>query len=249
VFFAIEGCPKSDAMLSDGAAVFNVPSVGQWNCEELPDFVEEYLTDKTVIIVNDHDWETKPEVITQARMCQIVLERLGVPVTHVAAPPATYNGLETKGYDDLQGAGGHLEDLLVIDSDPSPILHDWIMERASRRDQARRDEDVLRALSSYCGSMGVFPLQLTTLALIMATYVNRVCRGVQSLERLGAAVVDVKGDLATRRNYPFSRQIEWDERPTITLIPELRSTDGPKQRLGDLIQLPLRAQGAIAYVS
>ena len=86
------------------------------------------------------------------------------------------------------------------------------------------------------------------MARVMAEpHVERVCRAVKSLERLGAVTVDVKGDLATRRNYPFSRQLEWEERPTITLIPELRSTDGTEQRLGELIQLPLRAQRSIVH--
>ena len=242
LFFVIEGCPKADAVLADGGAVFSVPSVTLWDCVELRRFAEDFLIGKVVVIVNDADWEKKPEVLNQARMCQIALYRLGVRESHVAAPPAFYNGRETKGADDLIGAGGHLEDLRVIDSDPPTGLHAWIAERTTRWDQARRDEEVLWALSCYSGSAGIFSSPLKTLARVIGMNARRVSRAIEDLERLGAVVHE--GDTSIRRNW-FSRQYEWDEVPTITLIPELRSTDRPEQSLGDLVQLPMRTQGMV----
>jgi hypothetical protein len=242
VFFVIEGCIKADAVLADGGAVFSVPSVSLWDCDELRIFAASYLLDKTVVIVPDADWSLNPTVQNQATMCRTQLYRLGVPDVHVAAPPSPYNGLDTKGVDDLIGAHGHLEDLIVIDSDPpQPELHEFVSDRAKRRDQSRRDEGVLWALSTFTGSEGVLKAPLKTVARVMGTYPMAVSRGVHSLERMGALTID--GDLALKRDWPFSRRWEWRERPTITLIPELRSPDGPEQRLGDLVQLSLRTEG------
>ena len=92
VFFSIEGCMKADAILSKGAAVFSVPSVSQWDAGELPAFVDAYVRGKAVVIVPDADWFEKTEVISQARLCQAALRRLGVPEVHIAAAPVDSEG-------------------------------------------------------------------------------------------------------------------------------------------------------------
>jgi DNA-binding IclR family transcriptional regulator len=81
------------------------------------------------------------------------------------------------------------------------------------------------ALSCYSGPDGVFQSPRKTLARVIGMNVMTVSRAVKDLERLGAIVID--GDLRTKLGW-FSHRWEWNERPTITLIPELRSTDRPE---------------------
>lgn len=245
VFFVIEGCIKADAVLADGGAVFSVPSVSLWEAEELAPFVTDHLNGKVVVIVPDADWASNDKVINQARMCQTVLHRLGVEEIHVAAPPVTFRGEETKGVDDFIGAGGHLEDLRVIDAEPPGGLHEFVSRTSFRRDRVRRDVSVLRALSTYTGPSGTFKAPLRTLARVIGTNDMAVSRAVRDLELMGAAVVD--GDLAVETDW-FSRRLQWRERPAITLIPELRSVDRPEHRLADVIRLPLRVhKGGIQH--
>lgn len=237
VFFVIEGCIKADAVLAAGAAVFSVPSVSLWACDELKRFAIDYLRDKVVVIVPDADWTSNDAVINQARMCQAALYRLDVPEIHVAAPPPTLGDRATKGVDDFIGAGGHLEDLLVIDSEPPEAIHDYVLQMGVRRDRARRDEAVIWALSTYTGPNGKFAAPLRTLARLMGMGEMSVSRSIRDLEDVGALTVD--GDVTLdniARDY-FSRQRDWKARPTIILAPELRSADRPEQRLGDLVEL------------
>lgn len=233
VFLALEGCIKADAILSAGGAVFSVPSVSLWDAAELQSFVTEHLRDKVVIVVPDSDWHTNAQVINQAKMCGIRLRRLGVMATHVAAPPMTYNGRPTKGADDFLAAGGTLGELVVIDFVAAPGLATFIDSFGFRRDRARRDEDVLRDLAAYTGPDGVFSAPLRTLARVIGVNAMKVSRAVADLATIGA--VTVEGDLTTRRGFPFSRELDWKHRPTITLAPGLRSMPRPPQNLEDII--------------
>ncbi|MGA7420898.1 MAG: hypothetical protein WBW80_23145 [Acidimicrobiales bacterium] len=238
VYFVIEGCIKADAVLADGGAVFSVPSVSLWDCDELQRFAAEYLLDRIVVIVPDADWTDKNAVINQARLCQAQLFRLGVLDVHIAAPPPTFGEKDTKGVDDFIGAGGHLEDLLVVDSEVPAGLHDYLAARTTRRDQTRRDEGVLWGLSAYTGPTGTLQAPLATVARVIGTHPMAVSRAVRSLERIGALTID--GDLSAKRGW-FSHKWDWKERPSITLIPELRSSERPPQRLEELLtSIPVR---------
>ncbi|MGD0944282.1 MAG: hypothetical protein ABR972_08420 [Acidimicrobiales bacterium] len=178
VYFAIEGCIKADAILTAGGAVFSVPSVGQWDCKELEDFARYYLARKIVVIVPDADWETNPNVYTQAFLCSSRLRRFYVPEVIVAAPPPYRLGKKTKGVDDFLHEGGHLEELIVVDSVPpeelppgvpqikigsrhvSPlgcIIRALELERGNiRKDRWERDAKLAGALSAYAGEDGIF---------------------------------------------------------------------------------------------
>src|SRR5262249_5444907 len=105
LYFCLEGCIKADAILSAGGAVFSVPSVSMWDCDELPAFAAEYLQGVDVVIVCDADWVANPEVWKQALLCRSRLRSLaGVGRVCIAAPPVT--GLpDLKGVDDYLGKG------------------------------------------------------------------------------------------------------------------------------------------------
>jgi hypothetical protein len=234
VYLVIEGCIKADAVLADGGAVLSVPSVSLWDCTELGEVALEYLVGRTVVVVPDADWHHNDAVINQARLCQAALFHLGVSVVYVAAPPPTFHGTPTKGVDDFIGAGGHLEELLVIDAEPSPYLDEFAWARCHRRrlDQAQRNHIVLRALAAYTGTAGVLRAPLETVARVIGVTRGRLSRAVHDLADMGA--VDIEGDLATRRNW-FSRRDEFVDPPAIILAPDLRSTEREAQRLADVV--------------
>jgi hypothetical protein len=243
-FFVIEGCIKADAVLAAGGAAFSVPSVSLWDTgRELERFVADYLTDKVVVIVPDADWSLNPLVINQARMAETHLNRLGVPEIHVAAPPLSYQGVSTNGVDDFIGAGGHLEDLLVIDNEPPSGLHEYVARNGFRSDRTRRDEKLIRALSTYTGPCGIFASPLQTLARVMGVNRMYVSRAIKDLEQLGDVTVD--GDLATTVGW-FSHHLDWRERPSITLAAQLRSVHKPEQRLSDLVDLATTERSRLA---
>ncbi len=242
VFFVIEGCLKADSVLAAGGAVFSVPSVSLWDCDELTEFSWQYLRDKTVVIVPDADWADNAAVINQARLCQTALYRTGVSQVHVAAPPSHYNGHNTKGVDDFIGVGGHLDDLLVINSTPpGDVLTEFLDRHVRRRDQSLRDGWVLYSLSAFCGTNGILCARLKTVARVIGITPMAVTRAVRSLEGMGA--VRIEGNLSEKRDW-FSRQWDWTERPTITLIPELRAMENTPERLGDKVLLRRAALAA-----
>ena len=255
VFFALEGCIKADAILSAGGAVFSVPSVSLWDCDELQEFCWAYLADKTVVIVNDADWVKNDSVRNQSMLCRTRLFRSGAAQgrgIYVAAPEPTLDGVDTKGVDDWLGAGGRLEDLRVISSTQPPGIHEWVEDRLRsigqtiRRDRVDRDHWLLWALSNFTGTDGVLRAPLKTVARVLDKSPMQVSRSIRSLEDMGALTVD--GDLSTKRDW-FSRNDEWIKRPTITLIPELRSKD-QDYPLGELVQLSLTTpRGGLANVS
>jgi hypothetical protein len=235
VFFVIEGCIKADAVLTSGAAVFSVPSVTLWDADELPGFITRYLRGHAVIIVPDADWDSKPRVETQARLCQTRLHRLGVTVSQVAAPPADWYDGKRQGIDDYLDDGGNLEDLDVIDRDPSPSLKEYVDDHARRKDQAQRDAEVLYALSMHADFAGNLHAPLRSIARVMGVDVKRVARGLHSLREMGAVTWD--GDLATgirgwvTRDF-YSHEFDWEERPTITIAENLRAIKQPPRKLG-----------------
>lgn len=232
VFFVIEGCIKADAVLTAGAAVFSVPSVTLWDCAELPAFADRHLKGCTVIIVPDSDWtDPRTRVMTQARLCQTRLRRLGI-AAHVAAPPALANG-HKQGIDDFLYAGGEFADLEVIDRRLNGLsLH------FTRSDQLSRNADVLMALAMHAGPDGRLSAPLRAIARIMGVDVKRVARGLRDLESVQS--VTIEGDLSINRkgwvahNF-YNPELDWEERPTIIIAEHNRAIDQPPMRLADFL--------------
>ncbi len=219
VFFVIEGCFKADAVLSAGEAVFSVPSVTLWDADELPAFIDAYLTGKRVVIVPDADWIKNPAVISQARLCQSFLERHGV-TAHVAAPPQEAHH---KGIDDFLGDGGMLDDLTVIGRRPASDWDAWWSCQKGRKDKIWRAMEGQWALALHAAPNGTITIPLRSLARVMNVDSRRVSRQISDLRDVYGAIT-VDGDLRWRRNW-FSKEFEWRDPPVITLIPELRSEE------------------------
>jgi hypothetical protein len=248
VFFVIEGCIKADAVLSTGEAVFSVPSVTLWDAPELPQFIEKYLQGKEVVIVPDADWFENAGVKRQAILCRSFLRLHGLEAL-VAAPPI--EGVEEgiKGVDDFLAAGNNLDDLVVIDREVDVDYLEWLKGQAptkvlhgrggsslelrmplpgsGRRDGRKRSADVVEAIALHADDKGTFSGSLGTLARVMGMQRRRVPRGLDDLLETGAATVDKP--LATQSgvwhgNY-YDRALEWVDRPTITVHPDLRAKE------------------------
>jgi hypothetical protein len=236
VFFVIEGCIKADAVLSAGEAVFSVPSVTLWAAPELTSFART-LRGKVVYIIPDADWITNGNVITQAIFCRTYLRRLGITQTHVGAPP--YDRYQAndklKGIDDHLAYGGSMDDLDVTARETPYGLAEYLAERRTwRRDRVVRNAEVLEGLALHADSNGQVWASLRAVARIMGIHHSRVERAVRDLEWCGAIHVD--GDLSTRPRHcdPKMGWVGWDwnDRPTITIVPELRAKDSFR-RLSD----------------
>lgn len=137
-WFGIEGCIKSDAILTAllraglPPAVFSVPSVGHWEAtfpadedeivlgSELEEFAARFLRGKTVCIVPDADGHQKPEVMTMALLARTALRRLG-----------TLDGVET------------IRAEIVFPPD------DWLNPPTGKKD------DSIKGIDDYLGNKGV----------------------------------------------------------------------------------------------
>jgi hypothetical protein len=243
VFFVIEGCLKADAVLSADGAVFSVPSVSLWDAHhdaELKRFAFQYLEGKQVVIVPDADWSENPQVLNQARMCQITLLRMGI-FTYVAAPPATYvdasgNEHDTKGVDDFIAAEGGLEDLLAIDFSGPPRLEDWVRDHATtrRRDVLWRMEQILWDLSVYAGAEGIVTPTIRTLCRVMGVPRSTLSDHLRRFRDIGA--ITYTGSLDTQHNWWTGiDDDDWKNKPHIELISALRSEIPKKKPLGELL--------------
>ena len=187
-------------------------------------------------------------------MCEAQLRRLGASSIHIAAPPLTRNGVDTKGVDDFLAdkSGGRLVDLVVIDNEPPAALERFIAQNISvhgvRRDRADRDEQALRALITYSATTGEVAGALRTLAHLMGMGHMRAWRALRSLRTLGA--FEAEGDILDvepKLNLPWSRGRVWKlppipdlsdwshPRPVLTLAPDLCPVRKPERRLGDVI--------------
>lgn len=141
VFFAIEGCIKADAIVSElleigePPAVVSVPSVtlwlatGQaretWNVSELDLVAKRLLSGKVAVIVPDADWINNWMVYRQAMLLRSFLRERGVDA-RVAAPDikAFRRNKGLKGFDDSRvahlrgefpGGEGAIAELIEID--------------------------------------------------------------------------------------------------------------------------------------
>jgi hypothetical protein len=236
VFFAIEGCIKSDAILSAGVAVLGVPSVTLWDGpEEELEAVFRQFRDEEVVIVADSDWTRVPGVLTQAMLCRSALRRLGLRNVVVAAPPD--NGIDKMGVDDHLGGGRSLAALDVIDRE---VHHgralEWLANRNGwRKDKTWRAAQLAECLALHADPNGNISKSMRSLAPIMAVrHHSRVGRGMHDLLECEAIIVD--GSLSalqgTWHGNHFVRELEWENRPIITLHPDLRAETLPPRRLG-----------------
>ncbi|MDP9224729.1 MAG: DUF3854 domain-containing protein [Actinomycetota bacterium] len=238
IFFAIEGCIKADAILTAGEAVFSVPSVTLWDAEELEEVASRYLLGPLVVIVPDADafLPEKKQVLTQSLLCRTFLsDHCGVNAI-VAAPPP--EGLpEIKGVDDFLVAGGDLDDLVVFDREESPGLAEWVRLHSKRRDAIVRDAQALRGLVLHAGADGRFVASLGMLARVVRMEPRRIARAVQSLVDMGAVTIDTPLRVQEgrwRTNRYFDPSLDWEDRPTIEVIEELRADPPTMPRLREV---------------
>jgi hypothetical protein len=252
-FFAIEGCLKADAILSQGEAVLSVPSVTLWNCPELSAVIAHYLRGRLVVIVPDSDWSDIGMVVTQARLLQTRLRRESVHAQIAAPPPGRRlaNGnLEKVGVDDFLHDGGRLDDLEVIDRLPSPHLKQFAENVPGRPERGQRAYDVLWALSMHADMEGWYRGSVRLLARIMnleakrgrldvvrdpndikrarARLVKRLQNGMRDLKELGAIDYD---NLEIQQGR-FG--LDWEERKAAAIIirQDLRAIDESRRTLG-----------------
>jgi hypothetical protein len=110
VYLAMEGIPKTDAIITAGGCAFGIPSVTFWNKRELIRVAEKFLIPKQrrLYIIPDADGVDKPEVMRQAYNLRTLFRRAGVEHVFCAAPPIELfrsSGKKIKGVDDYLGAG------------------------------------------------------------------------------------------------------------------------------------------------
>jgi hypothetical protein len=92
IYFALEGCLKADAILSEiirldlDATVVSVPSVTLWRAQELDEFIELYLLRRRVVIVCDSDATRNPLVRTQGLLLRSFLLNRGVASAEIVTP-------------------------------------------------------------------------------------------------------------------------------------------------------------------
>jgi hypothetical protein len=201
VYFGLEGCLKADSILSAiiredrKESVFSVPSVSLWDAPELADYADRFLKGKTVIVVPDADWVDKDLVIAHARFAQRFLSLRGIP-TYIAAPPLNNDrSVEHKGIDDFLGAGGSLDDLVVLERYDSPHLTATYLETHARRNvhksnRRRRSEAVdndvalMMTLARFADSHGRVKATHKSLAKILGVDRSTVTRHVNHLKEI-----------------------------------------------------------------
>jgi hypothetical protein len=169
VFWSIEGVLKNDALVTAGEAVFDVPSVGQWDAPELEPFARSYLAGKMVYIVPDSDWASNSEVSLQAFAARETLRRvLGRYAVDVAAPtpePRTCRRHDEpagakRGIDDFLADGETVGGLEVLEREVSPQMERWCRRYVEEprpgtyENGRRRDVAVLWALSILADDEG-----------------------------------------------------------------------------------------------
>jgi len=175
VYFPIEGCLKSDSVLSavldtkEKAGVLSVPAVSLWDTPEMndPKFLKQYLGGKLVVIIPDADWYVwqrnkyskgnRGAVIRQSRFLQTYLQTQKITAVIATTPREVYEGSggRIKGIDDFLGSGRKLSDMEV--NEPTVTyseIKDVFGERAidggrGNRDGIIRDAATLYTLSLY----------------------------------------------------------------------------------------------------
>jgi IclR helix-turn-helix domain len=231
--FVMEGCLKTDAVVSAGWFAYGVPSVTLWRAPEHKHFAGRYLAGEVLYIICDSDWYDNELVITQAMFCRTELRKLGV-MAQVAAPPAI-TGTKV-GVDDHLGKGETMSDLIVIDREPKYGLAEFIAERGQwRKDRVIRGAEVLEALAIHAGEDGRISASLRSISRVMGVHKSRVERALRDLEHCGA--VTIEGDLQAQYQWKDRKtgrwvNYDWIDRPTIIIAPDLRA-ETLRKRLGD----------------
>jgi AraC-like DNA-binding protein len=243
-FFVIEGCIKADAILSQGEAVFSVPSITLWEAPELGEFADWYLPNTTVFIVADADAFLKQEVMTQAKLCLSFLRRRGV-WAYIALPPADRLENGIKGVDDYLGrGGGRLDDLVLLDWQIDEELVWNVVDAAEatswREDGVRRALSALEGLALHAGEAGELRTSVGSLARVMGVEPKQVQRGIHDLTTIGVVTTDRSLEVADRvwHGNRYVPGPEWAERPTLTLRSDCRATSLPHRRVGDVAGPP-----------
>jgi hypothetical protein len=264
VFFALEGCPKNDAIVSAGEAVFSVPSVTLWNPRELRRFAREHLQKKLVIITPDADWHFNPQVDRQALLVRSCLRSEGVQA-ETAAPPVeadlpececkpvgrittgttcAHCGGYLKGIDDWLGAGGTIDDLTVrLREAPLDQIYAWahtVTGTGLRLDRIQRAVHALEGLSLHERGWDhdlegpYVELSRPSLARIMGLG-NRT-RGLEAtLDDLADTFTHTGRLDAETLVYKKGKPVtDWIERPRISVRPQFRCEPDSKS-LGEFM--------------
>lgn len=175
VYFALEGCLKADAILTEilrtdeCASVFSVPSVTLWDCKEFSQFLQQYVKGRTCFIIPDADWQDERKggaIISQALYCRAAIEDvIGRGGTFIAAPPMYLDGVKTKGIDDYLHAGGKLHDLKIVNPQaPEDMIFYGFKSPSTTSVGKRRDRAMLRFLSIHADTNGEYSAPLLTIA-------------------------------------------------------------------------------------
>jgi hypothetical protein len=212
IYFALEGTPKADAILTriiatgEPASVFNVPSVTLWKAPELKRFAKQSLvgsplSQPLVVIVVDADHHENPRVVRQALLLRERLDRYGVRAC-IAAPPDDRDAggeLLYKGVDDFLAKGGDLDELRVMDrkADFSLALH------------ASEDGTIRRS------AVGLAPILLDG----VRKDPERVRDVLQAYANAG--LISIEGSLDLELD-DWSGGLVWRERPTFIVRPDRR---------------------------
>jgi hypothetical protein len=260
VFFALEGCPKNDAIVSAGEAVFSVPSVTLWNPREVGLFAREYLPGKLVIVVPDADWYDNPQVDRQALLVRTCLRTEGVQA-EIAAPPVEEGvpqceckpvgrittettcdmcGGYLKGGDDWLGAGGTLDSLTVQLRDaPLDRIYAWARTVTGLRlDRIRRAVRALEGLSLHTARGWDDDLEGPYVELSRPSLARIMGLRTRDLDTTLADLADTFTHTCSLEtqvlNWNGRQTRDWIERPRISVRPEFRASFG-ETSLGELM--------------
>lgn len=253
VFAVMEGCLKADAVLTAilkndlNASVYSFPSVTLGNCPEHEKFSAMYLKGKTVVAVLDADWADPSKdgaVENQGRIYQGKLLAMGIDRVHLSAPPQDpkdeHGHPIFKGVDDFLGAGkGSLDQLVCIDVEPPKGVSEWISnwhlenEVAIYQNRVKTLSNIITSMAVFAGGNGKLKVTLSCMANAMGVSAMQVSRTIQKLVEMGA--VEVDGILDTGPSF-FGGGDDWEERPTITILPKsLRAINLPDRSTGDVL--------------
>jgi hypothetical protein len=271
VFFVIEGELKADAILGQGEAVFSIPSVTLAEPQELELVVRELVPPETpMFIVCDADWSRNPAVVAHALLNRQIARRVGVKEVHVAAPPADEDEsgeLRYKGNDDFIGAGGTVDELVVIRRElPEVAFNRQVREMGRPGDGRLRNITGLRnevnalqnlILLAADGKDPRFPRgtihkNLSQLAKLMGTKSHKNAeRGIKKLQEDGLITIDGSTETEAGRwkgDY-YDWELDWINRPVITICRELQAVELDPTTVGELTghieQFPTRSPDEI----
>ncbi len=229
VYLALEGKLKADAALSHVlargllATVANVPSIWQWEADELDAFCAR-LTGKTVVVVVDSDADENVQVMAAGLMLRFRLQEHGLLACLAAPPPDPSE--EKVGLDDHLGKlGRSLDDLQVIRrAVPVEAFEVWLRGytgRGLRWDALRRDARMLYGLALLCGRMGMTTAWVQKIARFVGMAPKSAKEAIQSLRAAELIDVDKPNSLTLSHRWRFKDEAKsrnvWKEPPTLMI--------------------------------